>query len=258
MSQGHVRSVGGAAGALLALALSLVAGARTAAAADDFQRQEALRHYRAGLDAMQAESWDEAAAQFRMAIKLDPLLTLAHYGLGQTRMAVRAYPEAVTAFTRTIAAHRENDALRMVGDAEVDQRIEDQIRELQDGLRAVEGSAKLRAMGLRDNMVLKLEEQIRALQDNKRRNASAAEVPAEFSLALGSAHFRSGQLQDAEREYQAAIRVNSKMGEAHNNLAVVYLMTGRPAEAEASLQQAEKAGYRVNPQLKKDIVARRN
>jgi NAD(P)-dependent dehydrogenase (short-subunit alcohol dehydrogenase family) len=102
MSQGHVRSVGGAAGVLVVLALA--AGSH-AAAADDYQRQEALRHYRAGLDAMQAESWDAAAAEFKMAIRLDPLLTLAHYGLGQTQMAVKRYPEAVTAFTRTIAVN---------------------------------------------------------------------------------------------------------------------------------------------------------
>jgi Flp pilus assembly protein TadD len=134
--------------------------------------------------------------------------------------------------------------------------MEDQIKELRDGLRAVQGSTKLGAMGLRENMVLKLEEQIRSLENAKRRGASAAEIPAEFSLALGSAYFRSGHLQDAEREYGAAIKANSKMGEAHNNLAVVYMMTGRPKEAEQSLRQAEKAGYRVNPQLKKDIAQR--
>jgi len=35
---------------------------------------------------------------------------------------------------------------------------------------------------------------------------------------------------DAEREYRAAIAVNGKLGEAHNNLAVVLLLTGRAAE----------------------------
>jgi hypothetical protein len=30
-------------------------------------------------------------------------------------------------------------------------------------------------------------------------------------------------------------------------------MTGRKADAEASVKAAEKAGYRVNPRLKEDI-----
>ena len=47
------------------------------------------------------------------------------------------------------------------------------------------------------------------------------------------------------------------LGEAHNNLAVVYMLTGRIREAEAAVEKAEAAGFRVNPQLKKDIKARK-
>ncbi len=53
-----------------------------------------------------------------------------------------------------------------------------------------------------------------------------------MSLALGSAYFRAERFADAEREYKAAIAADSKAGEAHNNLAVVYLQTGRYDEAE--------------------------
>ena len=62
-------------------------------------------------------------------------------------------------------------------------------------------------------------------------------------------------LTDAEREYKAAVEVDPAFGEAHNNLAVVYLVTGRSAEADAELKAAEKAGFRVNPRLKDDIAA---
>jgi tetratricopeptide (TPR) repeat protein len=57
----------------------------------------------------------------------------------------------------------------------------------------------------------------------------------------------------AEQHLLDLDEVNSKLGEAHNNLAVVYLQTGRVAEAEAAIKTAEKAGFRVNPQLKDDI-----
>ena len=79
------------------------------------------------------------------------------------------------------------------------------------------------------------------------------EPPAFVSLALGSAYFRNGQLEDAEREWKAAVAANGRFGEADNNLAALYAMTGRLEEAEAEVHAAERAGFRVNPQLKADI-----
>ena len=75
-------------------------------------------------------------------------------------------------------------------------------------------------------------------------------MPPSLSLALGSAYFRAGRLADAEREYKAAIAVDARLGEARNNLAVVYFETGRPSDAMREIELAEKAGYRVHPQLK--------
>jgi tetratricopeptide (TPR) repeat protein len=240
----------------LTLALALGSGAAFAGSVEEPKRKLALERYRAGQDLMYAESWERAETEFKAAIGLDPLLVVAHYGLGQTYMALKRYPEAVRAFSGTIEAYKDADALRMVDQAQADQRLEDQIRELREGLRAIQSSAKLGVMGLRDNMMLKVEEQIRSLENSKRRAAGAAEVPPEFSLALGSAHFRSGAVEDASRHYQAAIKVRPKFGEAHNNLAVIYMLTGRLEEAEKALKSAEQAGYRVNPQFKADLQKR--
>ena len=79
---------------------------------------------------------------------------------------------------------------------------------------------------------------------------------AEFSLALGSAYFRNGSVADAQREYEAAVKVRPKFGEAHNNLAVVYMLQGKLDAAEQHLKQAEKAGFPVNPRLKEDLTKR--
>jgi Flp pilus assembly protein TadD len=61
---------------------------------------------------------------------------------------------------------------------------------------------------------------------------------------------------DAEREYREATKVEPKLGEAHNNLAVVLMLTGRLEEAEREMKAAEKAGFRVNPQFKDDLKQR--
>ena len=40
----------------------------------------------------------EAAAAYTEAIRLDPLLMMAHYGLGQAQMDLKQYPAAIEAF----------------------------------------------------------------------------------------------------------------------------------------------------------------
>lgn len=64
-------------------------------------------------------------------------------------------------------------------------------------------------------------------------------------------------MPDAEREYKAAISADPKFGEAHSNLAVVYLETGRIKDAESSIRAAKKAGFRVNSQLEQAIRDRK-
>jgi tetratricopeptide (TPR) repeat protein len=130
-------------------------------------------------------------------------------------------------------------------------RLDDNIRELEDQ-RSVYGRM---ATNPTTRIYLQtLTTQIAAMKSAKMRTVSGPEpVPAWLSLALGSAYFRSDAMADAEREYRAAIDVDSRLGEAHNNLAVVYLLTGRAQLAEAELTAAEKAGFKVNPQLKEDV-----
>jgi Flp pilus assembly protein TadD len=86
-------------------------------------------------------------------------------------------------------------------------------------------------------------------------NLKASQPPPGLLLALGSAYFRSGRLADAEREYRATLEVQPKQAEARINLAVVLLMTGRPADAKEQLKQAKKNGYKVPPGLEADIDA---
>jgi Flp pilus assembly protein TadD len=82
-------------------------------------------------------------------------------------------------------------------------------------------------------------------------------TPSEVSLAIGSAYFRAGDLGEAETAYLAAISVNPRMGEAHNNLAVIYMINGRLDEAENEVRLAEQSGFRVNPMFKDDLKKRR-
>ncbi len=240
--------------ALTLAALVLTSQAATqplAEAVSEQNRKEAFEHYRAGLEKMKDESWEEAAREFRAAVKLDPLFVMAHYGLGQSRMALRRYPEAVEAFFGCREAYHKLAALQQSDRALADQRRDDEIRELRESLRLFQSGTVKATNTLA--MILRLETRLAQLETERRRGIQKIETPAEFSLALGSAYFRSGKLEDAERAYREAIKVNPKMGEAHNNLAVLCMMTGRLDDAEKEMKAAEKAGYSVNPRFKDDL-----
>ncbi len=245
----------------IAFALSICVVAPQALLAqvvDEQQRREALKHYRAGQEFMYAEAWEKARAEFTSAVELDPLLALAHYGLGQSQMALKRYKDALAAFIACRDTYVKLSAMEQSYTAEVDRRREDELRELRDSLALIQ-SGRIKATTSGAHTAMKIEQRIKDLErvrGRERGTVSASPVPAEVFLALGSAYFRSGSLQDAEREYRQAIEINPKFGEAHNNLAVVYMMTGRYGQADEEVKAAEKAGFRVNPQFKEDLKKR--
>ena len=240
-------------GFVLTLTL-LTTGRALAQVVDDISHTNALVHYRLGEDLMHSEQFAKASEEFQSAIKLDPLMTIAHYELGQSYMQQRRYVEAIRAYVGCRTAFQSVAALVARNDFTADQRRDDEIRELRDSIGAIQ-SGRVKIASGREVVIARLEHRMQDLERMKQRGNTNVETPAEVSLALGSAYFRSGDLPSAEREWKASIAVNSRLGEAHNNLAALYAMTGRKQQAEESVKQAEKAGYQVNPRLKSDIRA---
>jgi len=224
--------------------------------ADERTRREALVHHRAGQELLAAERFEQAAEQFQKAIDKDPLLALAHYGLGQAYMGLRRYASAIVAYRGCRDAYQKLAALALSDRVAVEHQRDDEIRELHESIRLFQ-SGKVKSGTTQTAQVTKLEARVRELERMRQRDVDPTKPPAEVSLALGGAYFRNEQLADAEREWKVTISTNSTLGEAHNNLAVVYMMTGRFDEAEGSIKAAERAGFRVNPQFKQDLKSRR-
>jgi Tfp pilus assembly protein PilF len=219
----------------------------------------AVQHLRSGQAALQREQWEDAEREFKRAIELDPLLELAHYGLGQTYMATKRYVEAVRAYVATRDAFHRAVGDQITNKVEAEQRLDDQIRALRDQRRAIEsGRVRTSTSANVTSVLAQVDDQIRQLESMRRRDATSGTVvtPPYISVALGSAYFRTGAFPDAEREWRAALQVDPKLGEAHNNLAVVLMLTGRLEEAEREVQLAEKAGHRVSDAFKNDLKAR--
>jgi len=216
----------------------------------------AAQHFKRGMESLLGEKYDVAETEFKAAVAIDPLYDAAFYGLGQVYMATRRYPDALKAYVASRDAFKKATAAEALAGTEADRRLRDQIEALKDNERNM---MRLGTGNSAQTYIDQVRAQIQQLESRKSRRSGATPppVPAGLSMAIGSAYFRLNDVANAEQEYKAAIEVNPNFGEAHSNLAVVYLVTGRAAEAEIEVKAAEKAGFRVNPKLKDDIAAKK-
>lgn len=216
------------------------------------ERRQAVDYLRLGQDELRNERFEKARDAFNEAVRLDPLLELAHYGLGQSAMALKDYPAAVRAYAACKKAFLDNEAQAASDSAIAEQRIQDQVQQLKDTTLAItRGRVTTRD---RDATLARLNGQVHELESRRHRDPDIApQTPAWISIALGSAYFRTNAMADAEREYRAAVQVDPKLGEGHNNLAVVLMLTGRFDEAEREVKAAEESGFAVNPKFKADL-----
>jgi tetratricopeptide (TPR) repeat protein len=218
----------------------------------------ALPIYREGWTFMRSEAWADAAKSFQQAIDADPQFEDAYYSLGRANMGLKKFDAAIAAYAKCQDLYR-SEAGRQFASRQDAQRyrqdrlteIDALVRELQSGPQNATTQERLR----------QLQEQRRQIQQNIDRGSNmslSAGVPAFVSLALGSAHFRAGHPAEAEKAYKMALDADASSGEVHNNLAVVYLTLERYDEAEKEVKAAEKAGFKVNENLKADIKKKKS
>lgn len=229
----------------------------------DTARERAKVPYEAGLLQLRAESFEAAVKSFQQAIDLDASFDMAYYMLGRTHMALRNYVAATVALAKCRDLHQADATRQFTNKSERQRVVRDRIRDveqlIEDTRRAADDPRNSTLRFTLLEQVRQFEERKRQLQDLERNDTlqSTNPVPAYVSLALGSAYFRSGKLQEAEQAYLATVAVDPKVGEAHNNLAVVYMETGRFEQAEKAVKAAEKSGLRVQQALKDEIQKRK-
>ena len=222
------------------------------------ERERARPDYRAGWELMRIESFQEAANAFQKAIDIDPQFEDAYYSLGRAQMQLKKYALALASYTKCRNLYEAQAGRLFAGRHDAQRFRQDRITVIDELIRQLQAGPQTATT----------QDRIRQLQEQRRQTSEYLSrgndftvhqtVPAFVSLALGSAHFRMGNLPAAEKEYLAAIAADAKSGEAHNNLAVVYLETGRFNEAEKSIKSAERAGFRVNPRLKDEIKQKKS
>jgi protein O-GlcNAc transferase len=218
--------------------------------------QRAQQHDRDGWKHLDARKYDDAAREFSAALQIHPEYADALYGLGKTNMALQRYDLAADAFERCRNGYQRvgsQDAERRTVDARARQ---EEVRNLQRRLDAMQRSNTRSGALMMSPEILEIRQQIRDLQgirDPGPLTGVAAPVPAFVSLSLGSAYFRLNRFNDAERLFREAIASDPRFGEAHSNLALVCVLTGRADEAAQHVKLAEEASYTINPELKRLI-----
>jgi tetratricopeptide (TPR) repeat protein len=218
-------------------------------------RERARPSYEAGLEHMRTESFDAAVDSFRGAVIIDPSYEMAHYMLGRVQLMQRQYAAATNSLVKARDLFAAQATEHFDNKADAQRRRRDLINDMTNVINQLQMAKQTPQV---QDQIRQYTERRRQLEDRDREVLPAEQaVPAFVSLSLGSAYFRSGKFSDAEQAYLAAIAADSKMGEAHNNLAVVYMETGRLTDAERAIKSAEKTGFRVSPALKEEIKNRK-
>ena len=245
---------------ITALIIVLMAGAVAAqrpGPQGQADRDRARTYNRMGWEALRAEKYEEAIKEFRAAIDLRPDYEYAYYGLGRAHLASRQYVQAIAALEKCRDLYRAQGSKQFSSIQDAQRFRQDRILEIDEQIRMLNSA---RPTAATQDLVRQYETVRRDLQEAVRRDTGLtidASVPSWVSLSLGSAYFRSNRLLDAEREYKEAIASNARLGEAHSNLAVVYLETERYKEAADALAAAKKTGFKINPELEKAIATKR-
>jgi Flp pilus assembly protein TadD len=221
------------------------------------RRRQAEQHYQAGVDALRSERFEEAAEDLRQAVKLEPNFFIAYFSLGKTYLALKRYEDSVRAYVSCREAWDRSVAESMRQGFENESRVEDRIRNLRDQARELEGQM---STARNDNERSRIQAGLETIRVNidslariRNRDRGAPDPPAEFPFALGSAYLRTGQIDEAEQAYREALKLRPKYGEAHSNLAVIWLKRGDYDQAHTHVKAAQKAGLKVHPQLAKAI-----
>ena len=241
---------------VLAVAVILQAPAPRTPLSPDLKR--AQQHDARGWTKVDAKDYTGAVREFEAALQIYADYADALHGLGKAKMALKDFEGAARALERA------RDSYSRSGTQDAEYRLlsnrakDDQLRLLRQRLADLESAsgATSGASALGTTELLNLKQQIRDLQGDRDAGpltGTPSPVPPFISLALGSAYFRLDRLADAERQFRAAIAVDPKFGEAHSNLALVCLLTGRAQDAQTHVRIAEEGKFKVNPELKRQI-----
>jgi Tfp pilus assembly protein PilF len=191
---------------------------------------------RYGLALADAGKMEEAAEQFRSAIRLDPVVEKGHYGLGHVYVAESRFAQGASEFEQALRDDPRNAdfhseyayTLERLG--RPDQAAAEHQKAIQlspkSGRVHYDYGMFLLATGKMDQAIPEFET---ALQHKPKH--------PEAHYYLGRAYYLKGDLEGAKTHYLEAARLDSK-APVHNSLGVIYMKLGQTSSAIAEFNEA--------------------
>jgi len=225
----------------------------SAAAQSPTDRARAREQNKLGWDLMRSEKFEDAVKAFQLSVETDPAFEMPWYGLGRAHLALKQFVSAASALSRCKELYVAQVGRQFTNQQDAQRIRQDRLTELDEMYRQLDSLPQTAQVLDQKRQVTEQKRQIQEFITRGNNITIENAVPAWVSLSLGSAYFRQGKLQEAEKEFKAAVDADRRSGEALSNLAVVYLETERFDLALNSIEAAKKTGFKVNPELEKAI-----
>jgi tetratricopeptide (TPR) repeat protein len=196
-------------------------------------------HYNLGFLLGDMGRKEDAEAEYREALRINPDSAEAHYNLGfllgdmgKKEDAEAEYREALRINPDYADAH--NNLGILLDDMG---RKEDAEAEYRETLRINPDYAEAHYnLGILLDDMGRKEDAEAEYREALRINPDSAEAHNNFGILLDD----MGRKEDAEAEYQEALRINPDSAEAHGNLGILYSETGKKDKAKVELELAKE------------------
>ncbi len=199
-----------------------------------------LAHFNLGVSLAALGLHGEAVDHYREAIRLKSDFKEARASLGGSLAALGRSEEARSYYETTLQARDWKSCLALGVALYWDGKLEEAIRQYREGLKLKADSA-----ALHNNLGVALEAQGRlgAAMDSYREAVRVDPGYADAQVNLGTAYLAYGMSREAEISLREAIRISEKHPDAHNNLGILLERQGNREAAAAHYRKA----LQVNP-----------
>jgi tetratricopeptide (TPR) repeat protein len=195
-------------------------------------------HVRYGLALQDAERFDEASEQYRIALSINPRVEKAHYGLGYIFLKQSKWNEALAEMEQAMRDDPKNGEIHSDYGYVLERlgRKEEARTEFEKATVLSPKSGKTR---YKYGMFLlsqgNLDQAIAEFKAALQHNLSQPEAHYYFGRAL----YLKGDLEGARAQYEETARLDPK-APVHNSLGVVYMRLGQMSQAIAEFKEALK------------------
>jgi len=213
----------------------------------------ARSHYEKGLKLLARDRESDGEQELLEAVKVFPLLAEAYLELGHLSMKKGDFTQGLERYQHARDALAGWQGMKRLQEAERQRRLQESMDILQERIEDLQRSQ-------RPNDIGKVQQEMVRLEKHKQEKindqpSEGTPFTPEVHFFIGTALMKLERFEDATREFQQALTLRPRFGEAHNNLAVICLYRKDYAASWEHVHAAEEVGVRVNPQFREELAA---